>query len=50
MKEKEAMEEKILPKGNKPLSEWLQSMQFRFDMILLAKKWLKEMEDKVKET
>ena len=50
MKEKEVVEAKILSKGNEPLAEWLQSMQFRSDMILSIEKGLKEIEDKVKET
>ena len=50
MKEKEVVEEKILPKVNKPLFEWLQSMQFKLEMILLVEKGLKEIEDKEKKT
>ena len=50
MKAKNAVEAKILPKGNKPLAEWLQSMQFRSDMILSVEKGLQETKDKVKET
>ena len=40
MKAKEAVEAKILKKGNEPLFEWLQSMQFKLEMIQLAKKGL----------
>ena len=47
MKEKEAIEAKILKKGDEPIAEWLQSMQFRTEMILSAKKGLNEIESKV---
>ena len=47
MKTKEAIEAKILKKGDEPIAEWLQSMQFRTEMILLAEKGLKESENKV---
>ena len=50
MKVKEAVEAKILKKGNEPLFEWLQSMQFKLEMIQLAEKGLKEIEDKEKKT
>ena len=50
MKEKEAIEAKILKKGNEPLLKCLQSMQFKLEMIQLAKKGLKEIEDKEKKT
>ena len=50
MKEKEVVEVKIFPRGDEPLSEWLQSTQFRFEMILSAEKGLEEIEDKVKGT
>ena len=50
MKEKEAVEAKILKKGNEPLFGWLQSMQFKLEMIQLAEKGLKEIEDKEKKT
>ena len=33
MKAKDAVEVKILKKGNEPLNEWLQSMQFKQEMI-----------------
>ena len=33
MNEMEAVEAKILKKGNEPLFEWLQSMQFKLEMI-----------------
>ena len=42
MKEKEAVEAKILKKGNEPLFEWLQGMQFKLDMIQEVEKGLKE--------
>lgn len=47
MKAKEAVEAKILKKGNEPLFEWLQGMQFKLEMIQEAEKGLKETEDKV---
>ena len=47
MKAKEA---KILKKGNEPLFEWLQGMQFRLEIIQEAKKRLKETEGKIKKT
>ena len=50
MKAKDDVEAKILSKGNEPLAEWLQNMQFRSEMILSIETGLKEMEDKVKET
>ena len=50
MKEKEVVEAKILKKGNEPLFEWLQSMQFKLEMIMLVEKGLKEIEDKEKKT
>ena len=50
MKEKDATEAKILKKGNEPLIEWLQSMQFKLEMIQEAKKGLREIGDKVKKT
>jgi hypothetical protein len=33
MKENEEVEGKILKKGNEPLFEWLQGMQFKLEMI-----------------
>ena len=36
MKAKEVIEAKILKKGDEPIAEWLQSMQFRTKMILSA--------------
>ena len=48
MKAKEAVEEKILSKGDEPLFEWLQSMQFKSEIILVVEEGLKEMEAKVK--
>ena len=50
MKVKEAIEAKILKKGNEPLIEWLQSMQFKLEMIQEAEEGLKEMGEKVKKT
>ena len=50
MKAKEAVEVKILKKGNEPLFEWLQGMHFKLDMIQEAKKGIKEIEDKIKKT
>ena len=47
MKTKDAIEVKILKKGDDPIVEWLQSMQFRTKMILLAKKGLKETKNKL---
>ena len=49
MKTKDAVEVKILPKGNEPLAEWLQSMQFGSKMILSIEKGLKKMKNKVNE-
>ena len=46
MKEKDTIEAKILKKGNEPLIEWLQSMQFKLDMIQEAEKGLKEIGEK----
>lgn len=48
MKSKEAIEVKILPRGDELLFEWLHRMQFKFEMILVAEEGLKEMEAKVK--
>ena len=42
MKDKEAMEENIMPKGDAPLFEWLQSMQFKSKMILAVDEGLKK--------
>ena len=50
MKAKDAIEEKILKKGNEPLNEWLQSMQFKMEMIQEAEKGLREIGDKVNKT
>lgn len=50
MKSKEAVEAKILKKGNEPLFEWLQGMQFKIEMIKEAEEGLKETENKVKRT
>ena len=50
IKAKEAVEAKILKKGNETLFEWLQGMKFRLEMIQEAKKGLKEIEDKIKKT
>ena len=50
MKAKEAVEAKILKKGNEPLFKWLQGMQFRLEMILEGEKGLKETEDNIKKT
>ena len=47
MKVKDAIEAKILKKGDEPIAEWLQSMQFRTEMILSAEKGLKETDGKV---
>ena len=41
-----AVETKILKKGNEPLNEWLQSMQFKQEMIQEADKGLREIGDK----
>ena len=38
MKAKDAIEANILKKGNEPLNEWLQSMQFKLEMIQEAEK------------
>ena len=50
MKVKDAIEEKILKKGNEPLIEWLQSVQFKLEIIQEAKEGLKEIGEKVKKT
>ena len=50
MKAKEVVEAKIFPKGDESLFEWLLSMQFKSEMILLVEKGLKEIEDKAKKT
>ena len=50
MKTKDAVEAKIMKKGNEPLNEWLQSMQFKMEMIQEAEKGLREIGDKVKKT
>ena len=47
MKTKEAIETKILKKGDEPIAEWLQSIKFKTEMILSAEKGLKETESKV---
>ena len=49
MKEKDVVEAKILSKGDEPLAKWLQSMQFKFEMILSVEEGLKEMKNKVNE-
>ena len=48
MKAKDAVEAKILKKGNEPLNEWLQSMRFKREMIQEAEKGLRETWDKAK--
>ena len=48
MKEKDAIEANILKKGNEPLIECLQSMQFKLEMIQEAEKGLRETGDKAK--
>ena len=50
MKVKDVIEAKILKKGNEPLIEWIQSMQFKLEMIQEAKKGLREIGDKAKKT
>ena len=50
MKAKESVEVKILKKGNEHMFEWLQSIQFKLEMNQLAKKGLREIEDKAKKT
>ena len=42
MKAKEAMEANIFPKGDYPLFKWLQSMQFKFEMINVVEEGFKE--------
>ena len=49
MKIKEAVEAKILPKGDEPIVEWFQSMQFKSEMIMAVEEGLKETEAKAKE-
>ena len=41
MKAKEAIEAKVLKKGTEPLFEWLQSMQFKLEMIQGTEEGLK---------
>lgn len=48
MKNKEVVAAKIFPKGDKPLFEWLHSMQFKSKMIMAAEEGLKETKAKVK--
>jgi hypothetical protein len=48
MKAKDAIEAKILKKGDEPLNEWIRSMQFKQEMIQEAEKGLRETGDKVK--
>ena len=48
MKAKDVVEAKNLKKGNEPLNEWLQSMQFKLEMIQEAEKGLRETWDKAK--
>ena len=48
MKAKEVVEAEIFPKGDKPLFKWLQSMQYKLEMILVVEKGLNEIEHKVK--
>ena len=50
MKAKEEIEAKILKKGNEPLNEWMQSMQFKLEMIREAKKGVRETGDKATKT
>ena len=50
MKAKEAVEAKILKKGNEPLNEWLQIMQFKMEIIQEVEKGLREIGDKAKKT
>ena len=48
MKVKEVVEAKILPKGDEPLVEWFQSIQFKFEMIMVVEEGLKETKAKAK--
>lgn len=48
MKAKESMEVIIPLRGDEPLFEWLNSMQFKSEMILVVEEGLREMEAKVK--
>ena len=41
MKTKEGIEENILPKGDDPLVEWFQRMQFKSEMIMAIEERLK---------
>ena len=46
MKTKDVFKAKILKKGDEPIAKWLQSMQFRIEMILSTEE-LKEIESKL---
>ena len=48
MKVKEVVMAKILLRGDEPLFEWLQSMQLKSEMVLVAEEGLKETKAKVK--
>ena len=49
MKIKEALKTKILQKGDEPIIEWLHNLQFRVDMITMAKEGLQKTKDKIKD-
>ena len=49
MKIKEAVEEKIMWKGDEHLFEWKWSLKFKAEMISVAEEWLKETKINFKE-
>ena len=49
MKTQEALKDKILWRGNKPIVEWLQNLQFQADMISSAEEGLRKVEHKINE-
>ena len=49
MKVKEALKAKTLQRGDEPLIEWIQNLQFMVDMITTAKEELQKIENKIKE-
>ena len=49
MKIKESLKANVQQKGDEPIIEWLQNLQFRVDMITIVKEGLEKSKDKIKE-